>query len=852
MSAPSVAAPATAETTKPPIPIHISKGEAECKGCKVTFPSRNAVFKHLKTTKGVCLTGEDYEHYISDVQNKERIKTVLLIGYLCSDDRGRGDATDMDTAATDADSTPAADTTTTTPTSINHGDDATQLVLDVIFGDEARDKKFFNRSYGNQSRGVPVTRQDEHSGAITEVLCVKMAPMDSKNSSIEAWIAEMNAKLEEHLAKSDSQVRILARHDMPHHKFNAEMDVSHRRLEYILPIDMVYNYSEKGAETPDTAQVSNATTTNRPRRDFELSFPTFNTCSYTVADAAAMANVKANGDDSHKYTFNRPDPQTLTYLHAVKKLLQTLCSQIVDLDPNDANAVMEKEFSEKKRKRQQRRKGDDKKKEQPKKKMVLRRKRFHNFTPRVMAHEYLAFRRLDRFYHRGTIVVVPKPDKDAVTESAPTEQNAPSTPTPSAMATIPKAFFRLSLTGDLFLHGQVPRVVGLMVALVSGRIPLDMVDCLFDEDYPHLVPAPAAPSFCLVSGEASYMNWEGKARTILTARNTKQFLDSEGGGGFNQPEVLARVAAWEKEVQQRVIETWLKDGADEDTGRLTAERLWMEQVLDPWAVQAKKQLEHYREWKATFTAAASGADVTTVSDDATSEPTKGIPSSLGAVIDTTVPDAYAKVLQCLRDADATGAWPSTTPKRQMVMVSTPSDEKKDGDDSSSAVAQPMSLAMAHVRAKQNKEDRSSAYAFEEGQGGASGSFSVGAFPGGQQPKGNEVFPELMKAAFELERALLPDREPSSTIAINRNAQFRPHTDSGAGAGQSRSLIVALGDYSGGELVVEGEQRDIRYNAIEFNGWTQRHWTMPFAGERYSLVWFTPKGCEGVRGVDLCK
>lgn len=30
----------------------------------------------------------------------------------------------------------------------------------------------------------------------------------------------------------------------------------------------------------------------------------------------------------------------------------------------------------------------------------------------------------------------------------------------------------------------------------------------------------------------------------------------------------------------------------------------------------------------------------------------------------------------------------------------------------------------------------------------------------------------------------------------------------------------------------------------------RHWTLPFQGERYSLVWFTPKGCEGIRGIDL--
>ena len=80
--------------------------------------------------------------------------------------------------------------------------------------------------------------------------------------------------------------------------------------------------------------------------------------------------------------------------------------------------------------------------------------------------------------------------------------------------------------------------------------------------------------------------------------------------------------------------------------------------------------------------------------------------------------------------------------------------------------------------------------------------------------------------------------------------FPRHTDSGAGAGQSTSLIVGLGTYAGGELVVEGEKKDIRYKPVEFDGWNQRHWTMPFTGERYSLVWFTPKGCEGLRGIDI--
>ena len=64
--------------------------------------------------------------------------------------------------------------------------------------------------------------------------------------------------------------------------------------------------------------------------------------------------------------------------------------------------------------------------------------------------------------------------------------------------------------------------------------------------------------------------------------------------------------------------------------------------------------------------------------------------------------------------------------------------------------------------------------------------------------------------------------------VNRSARFRPHLDAGsAGAGQRTSLIVALGDFGGGELVVERDPVDIRYAPLEFDGWRQRHWTRPF-------------------------
>jgi hypothetical protein len=300
----------------------------------------------------------------------------------------------------------------------------------------------------------------------------------------------------------------------------------------------------------------------------------------------------------------------------------------------------------------------------------------------------------------------------------------------------------------------------------------------------------------------------------MSARRTHAFSK-----GWNDEDVVTSVEKWEERVLEDVAKSWYLDGAAGD-GQLHAEIDWLQNVLHPWTQKARQELDSYRRWKA--------------GDVVARLPTLDS-------IDKCVPDIYAKCLHFLREADAKGAWPSTTAQRQLVMLSTPNDEFQTAKN----------LTAARSAAKNNNENRSCAYSFKEGQGGASGSFSVGIMPDrSSQPKGNLLFPALVKAAFELEVALFPNREPSSTIAINRNAQFRPHTDKGAGAGQSTSLIVAMGDFVGGELVVEGERKNIRYNAIEFNGWKQRHWTLPFKGERYSLVWFTPKGCEGMRGIDV--
>ena len=55
-----------------------------------------------------------------------------------------------------------------------------------------------------------------------------------------------------------------------------------------------------------------------------------------------------------------------------------------------------------------------------------------------------------------------------------------------------------------------------------------------------------------------------------------------------------------------------------------------------------------------------------------------------------------------------------------------------------------------------------------------------------------------------------------------------------------SMIVGLGTYTGGEIVVEGVSHSIAYAPLEFDGWSSRHWTESYRGERFSLVWFSPE------------
>lgn len=79
----------------------------------------------------------------------------------------------------------------------------------------------------------------------------------------------------------------------------------------------------------------------------------------------------------------------------------------------------------------------------------------------------------------------------------------------------------------------------------------------------------------------------------------------------------------------------------------------------------------------------------------------------------------------------------------------------------------------------------------------------------------------------------------TTITLNHNLQCKAHVDQ---MNKGLSRIIGLGDYTGGELRIYNEDgsyvdHDIHNKWLEFDG-KKLHQTLPFQGNRWTLVYFT--------------
>ena len=106
----------------------------------------------------------------------------------------------------------------------------------------------------------------------------------------------------------------------------------------------------------------------------------------------------------------------------------------------------------------------------------------------------------------------------------------------------------------------------------------------------------------------------------------------------------------------------------------------------------------------------------------------------------------------------------------------------------------------------------------------------------REPKYKKLFKETKK--------LMKLKNPNfkfTSIQYNKNHRAARHRDA---KNTGVSYIIGLGDYQGGELKIFDEdeknpvKHDIRNKFYTFNGSIYPHETIPFKGERYTLVFYS--------------
>lgn len=101
-------------------------------------------------------------------------------------------------------------------------------------------------------------------------------------------------------------------------------------------------------------------------------------------------------------------------------------------------------------------------------------------------------------------------------------------------------------------------------------------------------------------------------------------------------------------------------------------------------------------------------------------------------------------------------------------------------------------------------------------------------------KFTEEHPDLWEAVQELAEYLDPDHRYTSAT-INHNVLCKPHKDA---RNDGTTMIIGLGNYTGGELCIDGEEIDINHKPYYFNGWLHEHYNKPHSGDRWSLMFYS--------------
>jgi tRNA U38,U39,U40 pseudouridine synthase TruA len=387
---------------------------------------------------------------------------------------------------------------------------------------------------------------------------------------------------------------------------------------------------------------------------------------------------------------------------------------------------------------------------------------------------------------------------------------APNNSNDTARSDPNELYLVCAVAGDEFLQEQVCRIIGTSVAMARGWLPADFWSRSLQRDtLLETVLAPATHCLYKATSRFHYAELAFCGQALWDDSHAVYRIRTKA------EETLPPVEWMQKQLLP-LLDRHASTEWQSEVRNVVAPRMVSRLSKMPQSSMSSDQLNNQR-------------GVVTSSGHA-------VPSScLELTATAAAPNVYRRVLDLLRQIVATSQWPATSTARSQVIHSSSLEGHPTATDGRSGSFTVVSETMFDCS-----------------------KFSV--------PLANANFPELCQAVFELEQELIAasdilttmgglesphdaaalsppalPRLPSSHCAINANAQFTPHVDSGRGLGQSLSMIVGLGEYTEGQLVVEGQAHDICYQPLQFDGWKLRHWTLPFQGERFSLVWFTPEG-----------
>lgn len=382
----------------------------------------------------------------------------------------------------------------------------------------------------------------------------------------------------------------------------------------------------------------------------------------------------------------------------------------------------------------------------------------------------------------------------------------------------------LEFRGDNFLPGQVQSIVGTAVAVVRGWLPKSIFSMALSKEF--LLETPTANTNRLYCAGARFHAQESELAAVMKDRN-------EGATQYFQVLEYENPTTELQRTQLQVLERVYSTSASNDAK-------WLEELENSVSPRINKSM--LRLQKHQLNSETNSVDHTLASLEACISK-QFVAEAATSEHEQALVNAYQRTLRFLRDIISSGAWPETSVARSNVISSNGYMEQSKSNSAKAPVQKGGSFTVFNSQLPNNPllvDPESS-------------------------PLGNQKFPELVEAVFDLERVLsesgtlrqranvdgslmeqekgptnTPLRPPSLCCAVNANASFLPHVDSGRGSGQSLSLIVGLGDYdNGGEIWVEDYSHDIRYRPLEFDGWSSRHWTQPYRGERFSLVFFSP-------------